>query len=581
MVGSTVLLNSVASSLACPALTVIGGQGHALLVAVKDCGSGTPSVSDTAGNSFASISNISTATAGSENFFIAYNVKAGSDIITAETGNSTCFISCGAVELGNTNSVITSNGIGYGGSTSVDVQSGTMSLSVSNEPALLFSMLIMEPIPTTVGAPTDYGTGTGTVAPLASTSTSASGGEAIYLDAETVITGSGTHGIQRVLGSAGPNWSGAIVALSSAATPTPTPTSTPSPTPTPSGNTFTPVTFNGINYGAGGTTLPTLSAGYTTYTCTGTSSDVSGLQTAINSGHDVLIEGTECYLNSVVVMAGNQNVQCQNSSTILYNPNTASGGAAMLEYEGVSNSTFSNCTLLGANTVAPSGYPGGNETTGTIGNASEFLILGENINSNITIVDNVLKQVEGQAAIEFVANSGTNDSDIYINWNSAYNCSLYSFVLDAATNSEINHNYSFDCMIGNELDFNDESLAGTVVNYNYQIRDQYGDGYGCVVFGSPTQTGQGCNNNNPYSFYFFCGADDAGGTSAEGCSATGNLVNGQGSAATIFNAATNGTGSNNYIWDTLAGQQVAPCSNGSGTNGCINSTPPNPAPSGP
>jgi hypothetical protein len=354
----------------------------------------------------------------------------------------------------------------------------------------------------------------------------------------------------------------------------PDPTPTVKPTPTTGGITpFTPQIINDVTYGAGGTALLTLNSPHV-YTCTNTSSDAAGLQSAVNASGDLQIEGTRCDITNTIQLRSNQNVQCQNSATVLYDPNDQT---AAFEYVNQSNSSFSNCAFLGSNTVAPSNYPGGCGCgTGCPQSGNAFFIQGEGVNSNITIVDNVMKQTEGQAAVEFY-NGTTPNTNITLNWNSFYNCAGDAWTYDSAQNSSENHNYLFDCSASNELDTDsDPPLNGVTVNYNYQQRDQWATGSGYEDFGSPS-----CGTpTNAFSFVMECGQNDQGGGIGS-CTFTGNVLNLNGYAGMIENSS--GTGSNNYAVAPISGNDTGGSGSGTGCqntgNGCTNvSTAPNPGP---
>jgi hypothetical protein len=307
---------------------------------------------------------------------------------------------------------------------------------------------------------------------------------------------------------------------------------------------FTPYVGQGVSYGAGGQALPTLNNPHI-YTCT-SGDNAPGLQAALKAPGDVLVEGAQCTVDSTVDFPSNKQLQCRDSATILYDPATTNAGlcsgapgdvcGAMFYFsEGVTNSTISNCTLEGANTTDPPTYPDATLSGSPEGRA--WLILGEGA-SNITIEDNFFKQPVGQAAVEFYGGRTTppNNTDISIIWNSAQYCAGYSFDYDNATDSTISHNYSLDCSIGNENDSSSQTLSGVTVNDNYVTRDQYATGGGCVVFGSCA---------SPGAVTFYCGIDDTGTDSADGCSASGNVIDGNGHAMYLVELPSGGTYSNN------------------------------------
>jgi hypothetical protein len=411
------------------------------------------------------------------------------------------------------------------------------------------------------------------------------------------------------------NGTGGIAVLV-ANTPTPaTPTpGTPTPgTPTPTGPTPTPgicgnqggtcfsiaqgcqlgapgtpngCTYNQVPYGAGGTPIPNLSSP-TIAQCTNNSgSDPGVLQSAINSGHDVLIEGSECNLGTTTVsMHSSQNVQCKNSSTILFWANTkGQKGTSMFDYDGNSNATFTNCTFKGAGGTAPPTYPGSNANGAfsfLIGNVS-----GSGPLNNVSIYDNVFQQGEDQAEVELTGVTQSSSSPLVLNWNSFYWCGGDAWTFDSVTNSEQNHNYLFDCNMSNELDTSADTLEGVVVNYNLVNRDQYGTGIGYQDEG-------GLCSSSIFAFVNNIAENDGGGSfTTSNASGTGNLFYFDNCPGAVFvgsNSAENQYGvpiAPNYVWGTVTNG----CGNGQGPpyNGATCSSygftmgaPPNPGPSGP
>jgi hypothetical protein len=365
-----------------------------------------------------------------------------------------------------------------------------------------------------------------------------------------------------------------------AATPTsvapdPAPSAAPTPAPSPQAgcpsgySCFTPFNYAGSNYGAGGTTLPTLSSPHT-YTCT-SGDNTSALQASVNASGDVLISSasTVCQINGTITMPSNKQLQCQNSSTELYNPTTTTSPWTFYFYN-VSNSGISNCTLEGNNTIDPSFYPNcsngyGAGVGGNCPESSSELVEIEGNTSNIKIVDNLFYKQVGQGGLEAYggASAPAPISNITVDWNSFEYCASYGTVFDDVINSDESHNYALDCTFGNELDNNNQTLSGVTENDNYMTRDYYGDGGDYILYG-PTST-------NPFSNKFLCGDDDQGGTASSGCSATGNVIDGNGYSMSAFIGNTS-TGtfassySSNYCFNG--------CSCYYGANsGCIASAP--------
>ena len=285
-------------------------------------------------------------------------------------------------------------------------------------------------------------------------------------------------------------------------------------------NPFTPHIKNGATYGAGGTALPSLINPHV-YTCTG-GDNTTGLQNSLNRSGDVQIQGSICQINNTVNIPSNKNIQCQQSTTVLYNP-SKSTRPAMLKLYAVSNVSISNCTLKGANTVSPPFYPGASASGGP--SSGTFLILGQAKNSNVTIVDNVFTQPVGQAAVEFYGGrSGPTymPTGVNILYNDFKDCAHYGPTLDNAGSSHIDHNYALDCELGNELDGGNQGLPDVTVNSNYVTRDQYGTGIGCAVDGCSTWW-----SNGLYCAYAPNNSDGSG------CTASSNVVDGGGYAINL------------------------------------------------
>jgi hypothetical protein len=292
---------------------------------------------------------------------------------------------------------------------------------------------------------------------------------------------------------------------------TPAPTATAKATPSP---TATPQPTPSGNYGAGATPLPQLSNPHT-YNCV-SGDNSSGLQSALNASGDVVIAGSSCTISHEVDVPSNKNIQCTSRSVTLINPNT-DGQTSMFLFDNVSNSSLSNCTLQGAQVVLPPTYPNGE--------AFNFLIIVGGYtgkSTNLTFVDNQFSHSYGQAAIEAYGGSsgtGLQPSNINISYNNFSDCALYGANFDNVANSQINNNYSMDCILGPELDDGNQTVPNTSVSYNYVTRDQYSTGYGCQV--------NGCSDG--YFVGMTCGTvQEHSGANYSGCMAVGNTVNGTG-----------------------------------------------------
>jgi hypothetical protein len=146
-----------------------------------------------------------------------------------------------------------------------------------------------------------------------------------------------------------------------------------------------------------------------------------------------------------------------------------------------------------------------------------------------------------------------------MHYNSFLFCPSYGMVYDDVSQSDESHNYMFDCALMNELDSSGtQTLYQDTVNYNYVGRDNdAGDSYG---------------GDNVFNYKIGCGQTDCSGcTNSSGCSATGNVINGEngdGYPTGYFNGETqwNGTFSGNYCFNGCE------CLNGT-NSGCIASAP--------
>ena len=342
-------------------------------------------------------------------------------------------------------------------------------------------------------------------------------------------------------------------------------------------------TFNGVVYGAGGTSIPTLSSP-TVVTCGNTSADPTNLTSAMGSGgtsgshKEILIEGTQCDMTTAVNVPSYTDVQCQNSSTVIYNPNgtisscPSSGSNASFETSGTTNTTFTNCTYNGVNTLPPF-YPDRNSSCSSL----SMPLLIESAN-NVTFEDNLVKNTTGQAAVEAYGGSTSTPaaSNITMNYNTFDNCALYGPDADNVTNSIASHNYVLDCRLGNELDTSTQR-GSYQINYSYdRRRTGYGYNYSYSGCGGPSTLDAYCAFQTPSSCSMTGNILDAAGTvPSGGCSSTYGSESG---LITFGSGNSNSTYSQNYVYDWASG--------GSGScdsisSGCTVGTPPNPAPSGP
>jgi hypothetical protein len=336
--------------------------------------------------------------------------------------------------------------------------------------------------------------------------------------------------------------------------------------------TFTPKVKYGVKVGAGGIVLPMLNSPHT-YNCVG-GDDSAGFQMAVNQDGDVLITGAHCDLPETVSVPSDKRLQCASSSTVLYSPTIIASGPSMFLFNGLSNSGISNCTLKGANIgslTSASYYPG---AIGLPPNQMHLppstpMVVIYGPAKNLWFEDNVFSENVGQGAIEAVGATLSpvvfgyslgpklsNISGIHIVWNNFSFCSSYGPTYDNVMNSEISHNYLFNCGLGNENDNGSYTLDGVTVNYNYLERNLYG----ATAFGA-------FNNTNPFAFAFFCGMNDANDKVHSslpnhnlGCSATGNMINGGGYLVAFENVTGQGASGSlqnptgtyiapNYCWN--------------------------------
>lgn len=342
-------------------------------------------------------------------------------------------------------------------------------------------------------------------------------------------------------------------------------------------------TFNSVVYGAGGTPIPTFTSP-TVVTCTNTSSDPGLIQTAMGSGgtsgshKQILLQGTQCDMTSTVNVPSFTDVQCANSSTVIFNPypvsnpSTTCPNSPSFKLSSTTTNSFYNCTYNGVNTIPPY-YP---DRAGSC-SATNFDINGESA-SNLTIEDNLFLNCTSQGCNEnYGGSSATPGGSNYIEaYNTYDNCALYGPQAVNITNAVYSHNYLIDCRDGFELDNGTSQLGTYQNNYSY-VRRRTSYGYNYSNCGGPSTLDAFCTLHRP-------------GTS---CSMTGIIVDAAGAAPTGTCASTCASGScsnsglatNNGVGGTQTFSQNycydGTCSCDSLGGGCTVGTPPNPAPSGP
>ena len=298
----------------------------------------------------------------------------------------------------------------------------------------------------------------------------------------------------------------------------------------------------GTDYGAANATLPTLSFPHTYFCVSG--DNTSGLQDAVNSPGDVRIAGDNCNFDGTVFIPSYKNLQCTSRSVVLHFGNR-DNRTPFLKIDNAHDISISNCTFTNDPAMPPMTFADGAPTS------FNFDIIGGGYTGksyNVKVTGNVFLHPRAQAAVEVYGSTGTNVQPF--GWSIVYNdfkwCGLYGANFDNVASSHIDHNYAFDCAMGNEGEQAGQTFPFTTLDYNYITRDQYGTAYQCKDV-----LGGGCNGS--YSNMLTCGTAAANkGVDYSGCFARNNVVNGAGRQIEI----RRGPGlKNNYIDNTC-------------TNGC-------------
>jgi hypothetical protein len=340
------------------------GQGHALVLVSKTCSEypNVPTITDSSGASYVGSTPANSSgggTSGGLMFFGAFQHASGNISFSLSGGATDCYNLLECLEINGANGwdPTAGSGIAYGTVTTSQTGLVTPSLASASNPAMILGAAEVEGAYTLNSFAGDYGTGGGSPTLLPGVPSDTIGGTFAQMwTAYENVTTQTQHGFQV-----------ASVATQTPIPGTPTP-GTPTPTPVagcPSGDTCaTPITEYGTLYGAGGGKYPTLRAGYHTWSCTiGTTDNSASLQSAIKlaetDGTDLQLRGTgQCTVLGTVDFKSSMAVQCQNINLELYTTEQASTEPNQFEFQNVSNSSLSNCTILGANTIDPSEYPG-------------------------------------------------------------------------------------------------------------------------------------------------------------------------------------------------------------------------------
>jgi hypothetical protein len=296
------------------------------------------------------------------------------------------------------------------------------------------------------------------------------------------------------------------------------------------------------SYGAANAILPRLYMPHT-YLCSD-GDNTAGLQDSLNSSGDVRISGDNCDFNGTVFIPSNKQLQCASRDVVLHFRNR-DNKTPFLKIDNAHDISISNCTFADDPGMPPMIFADGSPT------GFNFDIIGGGYTGrsyNVQITGNVFLHPRGQAAVEVYGSTGTSVQPF--DWNITYNdfkwCGYYSADFDNVAASHIDHNYAFDCAIGNEGEQAGQSFPATTLDYNYVTRDKHGNGYQCK-----DTLGGGCGGG--YANMLTCGtAYSVKGVDYSGCFAKGNTVDGAGNPMEIHR----GLGlKDNYIDNTC-------------TNGC-------------
>jgi hypothetical protein len=200
------------------------------------------------------------------------------------------------------------------------------------------------------------------------------------------------------------------------------------------------------DYGAANAILPRLYLPHS-YLCSD-GDNTAGLQDALNSPGDVRIFGNNCDFNGTVFIPSNKQLQCASRAVVLHFT-SRDNKTPFLKVDNAHDISISNCTFTDDPQMPPMIFADGSPTS------FNFDVIGGGYTGrsyNVRVTGNVFLHPRGQAAVEVYDSTGTNVQPF--DWDISYNdfkwCGYYSANFDNVAASHIDHNYAFDCAIGNE-----------------------------------------------------------------------------------------------------------------------------------